>query len=99
MRVGEDPPPWCGNVHKREVYILAHAMPDKTLPVVSGVVMHRLKHGSIWTHIPFCGAEGVLPANLPPPCVSRFVACPPKRLQIHHRVDDRVVPELAPRWY
>src|SRR5882762_84427 len=99
MRVGEDPLSWCGNIHKREVRILGHAMRDKALSVVAGVVMYRLKHGSIWAHIPFRSTEGVLAANLPPPFVSRFVACPPKHLQIYQRVDDRVVPVLAPGWY
>jgi len=35
---GRRPLSWCGNIHKREVRILGHAMRDKAVFVVAGVV-------------------------------------------------------------
>src|SRR6267154_1308671 len=81
---------------KREYDLLRSTMQSKALPVVARVVMHRLKDGSIRTHKPFRSPEGVLLTDIPPPVVSRFVACPPEQLKIHHGVNDRVISVHAP---
>src|SRR5258708_1098403 len=91
MRVCEKPLSRRDTACKWEYDLLRSAMQSKALPVVAGVVMYRLKDGSIRTHKPFRGPEGVLFADFPPPVVSRFVAFPPEQLKIHHGVNDRVI--------
>src|SRR5260370_5958390 len=82
---------WRDIACKWECDLLCSAIQSKALPVVASVVMYGLKDGSIRTHKPFRSPEGVLLADFPPPVVSRFVACPPEQLKIHHGVNDRVI--------
>src|SRR5258708_1103453 len=97
MRVGENPLSRRDTVYKREFGLFTSATQGKALPAVPGVILHGLGDGSIRTHEPFRSTEGVLLSNLTPPFVSRFFTCPPEQLQIHHRVNDRVIPVYAPR--
>src|SRR5260370_24941109 len=97
MRVCEKPLSRRGIAPKGEYDVLRSAVQSKALPAIAWVVMYRLKDGSIRAHEPFRSSEGVLLADFPPPFVARFFACPPEQLQIHHRVNDRVVAVHAPR--
>src|ERR1700730_8723960 len=97
MGVGENPLPRRSTVHKREVGLAAPATQDEALPAVAWVVVHGLQHGSIRTYIPLRCAESVLPGDLRPPFVARFVSYPPQQLKIHHSVDDGVIAAHTPR--
>src|SRR5260370_9096715 len=96
MRVREKPLSGRDIACKGEYDLLRSTVQSKALPVITWVVMYRLKDGSIRTHKPFRSPEGVLFADLPPPVVSRFVAFPPEHLKIHHGVIVRFISVHAP---
>src|SRR4029077_2244480 len=97
VRVGENPLSRRDTVRKRELSLFACAAQGEALPAVARVVMYGLKDRSIRTHKPSRSTKRVLLSSLTPPFVSRFFAGPPQQLQIHHRVNDRVIPVHAPR--
>src|SRR5580704_3071176 len=73
MRVGKRPFSRSGRVRMREFGLLRPAAQSETLPVVAGVVVQGLNHGSIGAHKPLGGANGVISADIAPALVSRFV--------------------------
>src|SRR5437660_4598247 len=81
-----------GNLH----VLRRRARRSKRLTVISRVVMDRLNHRTIITYQPGSGLQGVLQTKLPPLGIASLARCPPPDLQVHHRIDDRIVAADAP---
>src|SRR6267378_2253388 len=68
----------------------------KFLTIVAGAVVNRLNNGAVGADEPFRRSARMAFSNLAPfgiPCLS---AHPPKNLQVHHRIDNRVVAVQSP---
>ena len=98
MCVVEDTLAWLCVVGKgkRLVGTGSASMQTKLLPIVTGIVVDRLDHGSIRPNEPVSGPQGMFESDIFIFGITGFTARPPQKLEVHHRIDDGVVSVFSP---